>query len=128
EYYCNHPLLQDGNVIIDTPGIDAPVEKDAQLTYAKIQDSDTSAVVCVLKPAAAGDMTKEETQLLELMRENGGVRDRVFYIFNRIDETWYNTELRQRLDDLINGQFRNTSKLYKTSGLLGFYGSQIKQT
>lgn len=128
EYYCNHPLLQDGNVIIDTPGIDAPVEKDAQLTYAKIQHPDTSAVVCVLKPASAGDMTKEETELLELMRENGGVRDRVFYIFNRIDETWYNTQLRQRLDDLISGQFRNTSKVYKTSGLLGFYGSQIKQT
>ncbi|MDF5709902.1 MAG: dynamin-like GTPase family protein [Nostoc sp. S4] len=128
EYYCNHPLLKDGNVIIDTPGIDAPVEKDAQLTYAKIQHPDTSAVVCVLKPASAGDMTKEETELLELMRENGGVRDRVFYIFNRIDETWYNTQLRQRLDNLISGQFRDTSRVYKTSGLLGFYGSQIKQT
>ncbi|WP_298908539.1 dynamin-like GTPase family protein [uncultured Nostoc sp.] len=128
EYYCNHPLLKDGNVIIDTPGIDAPVEKDAQLTYAKIQHPDTSAVVCVLKPASAGDMTKEETELLELMRKNGGVRDRVFYIFNRIDETWYNTQLRQRLDDLISGQFGNSSKVYKTSGLLGFYGSQIKQT
>ncbi|MCC5653268.1 dynamin-like GTPase family protein [Nostoc sp. XA013] len=128
EYYCNHPLLQDGNVIIDTPGIDAPVEKDAQLTYAKIQHPDTSAVVCVLKPASAGEMTKEETELLELMRENGGVRDRVFYIFNRIDETWYNTQLRQRLDDLISGQFGNSNKVYKTSGLLGFYGSQIKQT
>ncbi len=128
EYYCNHPLLEDGNVIIDTPGIDAPVEKDAQLTYAKIQHPDTSAVVCVLKPASAGDMTKEETELLELMRQNGGVRDRVFYIFNRIDETWYNTQLRQRLDDLIGGQFGNPSKVYKTSGLLGFYGSQIKQT
>ncbi|MCC5656927.1 dynamin-like GTPase family protein [Nostoc sp. XA010] len=128
EYYCNHPLLQDGNVIIDTPGIDAPVEKDAQLTYAKIQHPDTSAVVCVLKPASAGEMTKEETELLELMRENGGIRDRVFYIFNRIDETWYNTQLRQRLDDLISGQFHNTSKVYKTSGLLGFYGSQIKET
>ncbi|MDZ8187239.1 MAG: dynamin-like GTPase family protein [Nostoc sp. ChiSLP02] len=128
EYYCNHPLLQDDNVIIDTPGIDAPVEKDAQLTYTKIQHPDTSAVVCVLKPASAGDMTKEETELLELMRQNGGVRDRVFYIFNRIDETWYNTQLRQRLDDLINGQFRDTNRVYKTSGLLGFYGSQIKQT
>jgi replication fork clamp-binding protein CrfC len=128
EYYCNHPLLQDGNVIIDTPGIDAPVEKDAQLTYTKIQHPDTSAVVCVLKPASAGDMTKEETELLELMRQNGGVRDRVFYVFNRIDETWYNTQLRQRLDDLISGQFGNSNKVYKTSGLLGFYGSQIKQT
>ncbi|WYL92575.1 MAG: dynamin-like GTPase family protein [Gloeotrichia echinulata IR180] len=128
EYYCNHPLLQDGNVIIDTPGIDAPVEKDAQLTYAKIQDADTSAVVCVLKPAAAGEMTKEETQLLETMRGNAGIRNRVFYIFNRIDETWYNTQLRQRLDNLISGQFRDSNRVYKTSGLLGFYGSQIKQT
>ncbi|MBD2292635.1 dynamin-like GTPase family protein [Anabaena sphaerica FACHB-251] len=128
EYYCYHPLLEDGNIIIDTPGIDAPVEKDAQLTYAKIQHSDTSAVVCVLKPASAGDMTKEETELLETMRENAGIRDRVFYIFNRIDETWYNNQLKQRLEDLINGQFRDTSRVYKTSGLLGFYGSQLKQT
>ncbi|MBO3459491.1 dynamin-like GTPase family protein [Aetokthonos hydrillicola Thurmond2011] len=128
EYYCHHRLLQDGNVIIDTPGIDAPVLKDAQLTYAKIQDSDTSAVVCVLKPASSGDMTKEETELLEMMRGNSGIRDRVFYVFNRIDETWYNTQLRQRLDDLISNQFRDTTRIYKTSGLLGFYGSQINQT
>ncbi|MBV6624703.1 MAG: dynamin-like GTPase family protein [Rivularia sp. (in: Bacteria)] len=65
EYYCNHPLLQDANVIIDTPGIDAPVEKDAQLTYEKIQHPDVSAVVCVLKAASMGDMTRAETQLLE---------------------------------------------------------------
>ncbi|PPJ61956.1 dynamin-like GTPase family protein [Cuspidothrix issatschenkoi] len=128
EYYCYHPLLEDGNIIIDTPGIDAPVEKDAQLTYQKIQHPDTSAVVCVLKPASAGDMTKEETELLETMRENSGIRDRVFYIFNRIDETWYNNQLRQRLEDLINGQFRDSQRVYKTSGLLGFYGSQLKQT
>ncbi|BAY62259.1 hypothetical protein NIES22_23310 [Calothrix brevissima NIES-22] len=128
EYYCHHPLLQDGNVLIDTPGIDAPVEKDAQLAYEKIQNPDTSAVVCVLKPAAAGDMTKEETKLLETMRSNNGIRDRIFYVFNRIDETWFNAQLRQRLEDLISNQFRDTHRVYKTSGLLGFYGSQIKQT
>ncbi|MBW4638749.1 MAG: dynamin-like GTPase family protein [Gloeocapsa sp. UFS-A4-WI-NPMV-4B04] len=128
EYYCNHSLLQDGNILIDTPGIDAPVQKDAELTYRKIEDSDTSAVVCVLKAASAGDMTKEETQLLEKMRSNPGIRDHVFYVFNRIDESWYNTQLRQRLDDLINSQFQNSPRVYKTSGLLGFYGSQIKQT
>ncbi len=128
EYYCHHPLLEDGNVIIDTPGIDAPVAKDAQLTYSKIQNPDTSAVVCVLKPAAVGEMAKSETELLEVMRSNSGIRDRVFYIFNRIDETWYNSQLRQRLDDLIGSQFRDTNRVYKTSGLLGFYGSQIKQT
>ena len=127
EYYCNHRLLQDGNVIIDTPGIDAPVEKDARLTYEKIQHPDTSAVVCVLKPASMGDMTKAETQLLQEIRDNPGIRDRVFYVFNRIDESWYNTDLRQRLDNLINTQFQ-AGRVFKTSGLLGFYGSQIKQT
>jgi replication fork clamp-binding protein CrfC len=128
EYYCHHFLLQDGNVLIDMPGIDAPVKRDAELTYRKIEDPETSAVVCVLKPASIGDMTTEETELLEKMRSNPGIRDRVFYIFNRIDETWYNTQLRQRLDELINSQFRDTPKVHKTSGLLGFYGSQIKGT
>ena len=128
EYYCNHQLLQDGNVIIDTPGIDAPVEKDAQLTYEKIQHPETSAVVCVLKPASMGDMTKAETQLLEVIRNNPGIRDRVFYVFNRIDETWYNNDLKQRLNSLITSQFQNGNRVFQTSGLLGFYGSQIKQT
>ena len=128
QYYCYHPLLADGNVIIDTPGIDAPVERDRALTYDKIKSPDTSAVVCVLKPASAGEMTTEETELLELIRDNPGVRDRVFYVFNRIDETWYNTQLRQRLDQLISEQFWDSDRVYTTSALLGFYGSQVKQT
>jgi replication fork clamp-binding protein CrfC len=128
EYYCHHPLLQDGNVLVDTPGIDAPVKRDAELTYTKIENPDTSAVVCVLKPASSGDMTTEETEMLERIRQNPGVRDRVFYIFNRIDETWYNSQLRQRLDNLIGEQFRDSQRVYKTSGLLGFWGSQLRQT
>jgi replication fork clamp-binding protein CrfC len=128
EYYCYHPLLQDGNIIIDTPGIDAPVQRDAELTYDKIESPDTSAVVCVLKAASSGEMTTEETELMEKIRGNPGIRDRLFYIFNRIDETWYNTQLRQRLENLINSDFRDTARVYKTSGLLGFYGSLIKGT
>ncbi len=129
EYYCHHDLLRDGNILVDTPGIDAPVKRDADLTYRKIEDPDTSAVVCVLKPASAGDMTTEETELLEKMRSNPGIRDRVFYVFNRVDETWYNQQLRQRLDALIQEQFRGSSnRVYKTSGLLGFYGSQLRRT
>ena len=128
EYYCHHALLKDGNVLVDMPGIDAPVKKDAELTYSKIEHPDTSAVICVLKPAAAGEMTSEETELLEKMKSNLGIRDRVFYVFNRIDQTWYNGQLKQRLDDLITTQFRGSDRVYKTSGLLGFYGSQIKST
>jgi len=126
EYYCNHPLLQDGNVIVDTPGIDAPVARDAKLTYDKIKHPDTSAVACILRYAKDGDMAKEETELLETMRGNPGIRDRVFYVFNYIDRTWYMPPLRQRLDYLINSQFQPPSRVYKTSGLLGFYGSLLK--
>jgi len=128
EYYCHHDLLKDGNILVDTPGIDAPVKKDAELTYRKIEHPDTSAVVCVLKPAAAGDLTSEETDLLETTRTNPGIRDRVFYVFNRIDETWYNSQLRQRLDHLMHAQFRDSSRVYKTSALLGFYSSRLRQT
>ena len=128
EYYCHHPLLEDGNVLVDMPGIDAPVKKDAELTYRKIEHPDTSAVVCVLKPAAAGEMTSEETELMEKMKSNMGIRDRVFYVFNRIDQTWYNGQLRQRLERLIETQFKGNQRVYKTSGLLGFYGSQVRST
>lgn len=127
EYYCHHPLLEDGNVIVDTPGIDAPVKADAERTYRKIADPDTSAVVCVLKCAATGELTKEETELIEHIQSNDSIRDRVFYVFNRIDETWYNAQLKQRLENIIDQQFRQL-RVFKTSGLLGFYGSQIKAT
>jgi replication fork clamp-binding protein CrfC len=128
EYYCHHELLKDGNVLIDTPGIDAPVKRDAELTYDKIKDPDTSAVICVLKAAETGELTSEETALLETMRANPGIRDRVFYAFNRVDKTWYNAQLRQRLERLLHDQFQDTTRVYKTSGLLGFYGSQLRQT
>lgn len=128
DYHCYHSLLKDGNVLVDLPGIDAPVQKDKELAYRKIEDPNTSAVVCVLKAAAAGDLATEETELLERIRNNPGIRNRVFYVFNRIDETWYAAQLRQRLDALIQTEFRDNSRLYKTSGLLGFYGSQIKNT
>lgn len=128
EYYCHDELLRDGNVLIDTPGIDAPVKRDAELTYNKIKNPDTSAVICVLKPAETGELTTEETELLETIRSNGGIRDRVFYAFNRIDKTWYNPQLRQRLEALLHQQFQNTDRVYQTSGLLGFYGSQIRKT
>jgi replication fork clamp-binding protein CrfC/bacterioferritin (cytochrome b1) len=128
EYYCHHPLLKDGNAIIDTPGIDAPVRKDALVAYNKVENPDTSAVVCVFKTATTGELTSEETELLERMQKSPGIRDRVFYVFNRIDATWYAPQLDHLLEKVISSQFRDTTRIYKTSGLLGFHGSQIKNT
>jgi hypothetical protein len=42
-------------------------------------------------------------------------------------KTWYNPQLRQRLETIIDQQFRG-ARIFKTSALLGFYCSQIKGT
>ncbi|EAW38714.1 dynamin family protein [Lyngbya sp. PCC 8106] len=127
EYYCYHSLLKDGNVIIDTPGIDAPVQKDAQIAYDKIENPETSAVVFVLRTASTGELATEETELLEKMQGSSGIRDRVFYVFNYIDATWFDDQLKSRLDYHLRTQFRETTRVYKTSGLLGFYSNLVQQ-
>jgi len=127
EYYCYHSLLKDGNVIIDTPGIDAPVKKDAQIAYDKIENPETSAVVFVPAVAKNGAMTTPETELLEKMQGSSAIRDRVFYVFNYIDATWYNDQLRSELETIIRTDFRDTTRIYKTSGLLGFYSNLVQQ-
>ncbi|MFN5854719.1 MAG: dynamin family protein [Pseudanabaenaceae cyanobacterium] len=128
EYYCHDELLKDGNVLVDTPGIDAPIKRDADLTFQKIQDPETSAVICLLKVAETGELSTEETELLEKIRRNPSIRDRVFYVFNRVDKAWFNAQLRQRLDRFIADQFTHNARTFKTSGLLGFYGQQLRNS
>lgn len=125
EYYYHHSLLKDDNIIIDTPGIDAPVERDRQLTYDKILSPDTSAVVCVLKAASTGEIGDQETKLLEIIRSSSAIRDRVFYVFNCIDEVWYDSQLKKKFDE-IQPQFKEVKK-YETSALLGFHGKRIEK-
>lgn len=129
EYYYRNKLLEGGNVIVDTPGIDAPVARDADLTYQKLENPDTSAVVCVFKSAISGngELSTSERKLLARIRANPSIGDRVFNIFNYIDNTWYDPKTEQLVDALIKEQFRH-SRVYKTSALLGFYGSLIKKT
>jgi len=128
EYFCHHSLLKDGNVLVDTPGIDANSPWDAELTYKKIKSEDASAVVCVFRADSEGQLSKEETDLFEHIRANPGIRNRVFYVFNRIDITIRNAGLRQKLEHLIQDQFTGEKRLYRTSALFGFYGSQILKT
>lgn len=129
KYYCHHSLLEDGNVLVDLPGIDAPVLRDAELTYRKVEDINTSAVICVMKADQEGEIETAEKELIRVIRENPGIGDRVFYVFNRIDKTWRDPKLKQELDDLISGDFSNTRRgIYETSALLGFWASQLKNT
>lgn len=129
KYYCHYPLLEDGNVLVDLPGIDAPVLRDAKLTYHKVEETNTSAVICVMKADQEGEIETAEKELIRVIRENPGIGDRVFYVFNRIDKTWRDPKLKQELDDLISEDFSNTRRgIYETSALLGFWASQLKNT
>lgn len=127
KYYCHYPLLEDGNVLVDLPGINAPVLRDAKLTYRKVEDPNTSAVICVMKAEQEGEIEPAEKKLTEAIRENSGIGDRVFYVFNRIDKTWRDPKLKQKLDKVISEDFSNTRRgIYETSALLGFWASQLK--
>ena len=46
-------MLEDGNVLVDLPGIDAPVKRDADLTHRKVEDNETYAV-CNIIPLTKG--------------------------------------------------------------------------
>lgn len=128
-YYCHHPLLEDGNVLVDLPGIDAPVLRDAELTDRKVADTNTSAVICVMKADQEGETETAEKKLIKAMRDNSGIRDRVFYVFNRIDKTWSSSILKQKLDELISNNFSHAPRgIYETSALLGYWASLIKKT
>jgi len=82
-----------------------------------------------MKSFQEGEIEQKEKKLIEVIRENPGIRDRVFYVFNRIDKTWRDPKLKQELDDLISEDFSNTRRgIYETSALLGFWASQLKNT
>ncbi|TAF09293.1 MAG: hypothetical protein EAZ77_05435 [Nostocales cyanobacterium] len=123
DYFCHEPLLE-GNVLIDTPGIDAPLERDAELTFKKVSDPETAAVICVFQTAKVGEITTEETRLIEATKANRSIRDRVFWIFNLIDLTWYNSQLREKL----SGHKAGFYNAYETSSLLGFYASMVAKS
>ncbi|MFZ1029458.1 MAG: dynamin family protein [Limnoraphis robusta] len=129
KYYCHNSLLENGIVIVDTPGIDAPLLHHAKITFDKITHPDTSAVVCVLQTASRGSLIEAEIKLIEHIRKSPEVGDRIFYVFNHIDATWYNKDLHRLLEIVIHSEFHHEQqkeRVYKTSAMLGFYGSLLR--
>jgi len=129
KYYCHHLLLENGIVIVDTPGIDAPLPTHTKITYDKITHPDTSAVVCVLQTASKGALTEAEIKLIEHIHDGKAVGDRIFYVFNHIDATWFDAALHELLEDVIRRHFHKeeqNERVYKTSAMLGFYGSLLR--
>lgn len=134
DYYCHNDLLDSGNILIDLPGIDAPIQRDRDLTLKRLQDEKTGAVIFMPSVAHEGTLSQEEIDYNTLIQENKGIRSRVFFVFNRVDETWINTENRNQFEQSLKNDFNllnindkdETKRIYETSALLGFYTSLIQ--
>lgn len=72
------PLLHEGVIIVDTPGIGSVFEHNSEVTYEFLEESD--AVVIVL--AADQPISAEERRLLAAL---AGITDRILFVVNRVD-------------------------------------------
>jgi len=79
------PLLRQGVVIVDTPGVGSVWRHNSETTYRFLEAAD--AIVMVL--AADQPFSSEERVLLKTLR---GVTNRVLFVLNRID-TVHETDL-----------------------------------
>lgn len=135
DYYCHNPLLDSGNILIDLPGIDAPIERDRDLTHNRLKDEKTGAVVFMPSSAYEGALSQEEIELNTLIKGNMGIRSRVFFVFNRLDETWSDNQKKNKFEQSLSNDFNflhpddddETKRIYCTSALLGFYTSLIQK-
>lgn len=72
------PLLRDGAIVVDTPGVGSVFEHNSDTTYQLLAEAD--AVVIVL--AADQPLSSEELELLKALR---GVTERILFVVNRVD-------------------------------------------
>ncbi|MEM7590055.1 MAG: dynamin family protein [Cyanobacteria bacterium P01_A01_bin.83] len=135
DYYCKNSLLDSGNILIDLPGIDAPIKRDRDLTENRLKDEKTGAVVFMPSSAYEGALSQEEIEINSLIKANPGIRSRVFFVFNRVDETLSDAQKRNKFAQSLQRDFvflsedseDETKRIYSTSALLGFYSSVIKK-
>lgn len=76
--YHAAPLLRDGAIVVDTPGVGSVFEHNSDTTYQFLAEAD--AVVIVL--AADQPLSSEELELLKALR---GVTERILFVVNRVD-------------------------------------------
>jgi len=124
EYYCNHPLLSDGKCPHwATLGIDASTE-GCELTLSQdLKALTPHMLVCVLKPASAGDMTKGRngtvgedvpnpaSRLLRLQPHRRNLATTV------VHKDWW----------ICCSQLEIQTRVYKNQWATGFYGSRLNR-
>lgn len=104
-----HPLLEQGLVILDTPGLNA-IGAEPELTINQLETAHT--VVFILSHD-----TGVTTTDLELWRQHlgGDYNKRKLVVLNKIDSLWDGIRSDEEIDSEINSQVASTAKLLRVN-------------
>lgn len=111
-----HPLLRQGLVILDTPGLNA-VGTEPELTLSQIPSA--HAVVFVLSADAGVTKTDYEMWTQHLGGGDEATRSRRLVVLNKIDGLWDELKRPEEIDAAIARQIRDSA------ALLGIDESQV---
>ncbi len=103
-----HPLLKDGLVIIDTPGLNA-IGTEPELTLNLIPNA--HAVLFIL--AADTGVTKSD---IDVWRNHIGAGSGRMVVLNKIDSMWDELRTEEEIDLQINHQIASASHLLSLQG------------
>lgn len=117
DLFIDSPYLQDGVIIVDTPGLQALHEEHEKITKRQIKQSHAS--IFLLNMEQLGKKTE-----FELLRDVKSSIDRIFFIGNRLDSIPVN-EIQEVVDSfedhLMNNDYqeisREQARLYPVSAL-----------
>lgn len=117
DLFIDSPYLEDGVIIVDTPGLQALHEEHEKITKRQIKQSHAS--IFLLNMEQLGKKTE-----FELLRDVKSSIDRIFFIGNRLDSIPVN-EIQEVVDSfedhLMNNDYqeisREQARLYPVSAL-----------
>ncbi len=111
-----HPLLQQGLVILDTPGLNA-IGTEPELTLNLLPNA--HAVLFILAADAGVTKTDLEVWNQHLAGDDPATRAGRLVILNKIDGLWDDLKSEAEINSEISRQMRNTAQM------LGIPGSQV---
>ena len=103
-----HPLLQQGLVILDTPGLNA-IGTEPELTLNLLPNA--HAVLFILAADAGVTKTDIEVWQNHLVGESPSTREGRIVILNKIDGLWDDLKTGAEVDEEIARQVRSTAQL-----------------
>src|SRR5438477_1199590 len=103
-----HPLLQQGLVILDTPGLNA-IGTEPELTLNLLPNA--HAILFILAADAGVTKTDIEVWRNHLVGENPATREGRLVILNKIDSLWDDLRTSAQIESEISRQVRTSAQL-----------------